>query len=147
MSRRFPLSSSHVLVGVSTQEAADKLVEPVARLAQQLGAKILLVHVTSSWEDDQAETHAKETGEKILCSLAGKLREKDIECQTVMPHANDVASELARVAVEHQCTLIMLGLTGQQVLTRLIMGDVPSSIIHKVQIPVLLYPVEWDGSV
>ena len=42
--------------------------------------------------------------------------------------------------------MIVLGLTGQQVLTRLISGDVPGNIIRKAQIPVFLYPPDWDGS-
>ena len=140
------MSSSHILVGIGTPEAGQKLVEPIGRMAKRLDAKVLLVHVTNTCESDDEESEALRQGLETLAVVAGELNDKGIETQLSMPFDNDVAAAIDRAAVENQCTMIVLGLTGQQVLTRLISGDVPGNIIRKAQIPVFLYPPDWDGS-
>ena len=64
-----------------------------------------------------------------------------------MLFSDDTAKAILNTARARNCSLIVLGLTGKGVLKRLIAGDVPTNIIRSSEIPVLLCPANWDGSI
>ena len=64
-----------------------------------------------------------------------------------MLFSDDTPKAILNTARARNCTMIALGLTGKGVLNRLIAGDVPPNLIRQTDLPVLLLPANWDGSV
>ena len=136
-----------MLVSVSSPWASEKLVGPIADLAARLDAEVLVAHVATLQDDDDAESDATERGEQTLGLLTKGLREAGVECDGVMLLSDDTPKAILNTARAKGCTAIVLGLTGKGVLKRLIAGDVPANLIRQTDLPVLLLPANWDGTI
>ncbi len=136
-----------MLVAVSSPWASEKLTGPIADLAARLGADVLVAHVTTLQDEDEHESDATQRGEQTLKVLVDGLREAGIAADGVMLFSDDTAKAILNTARARGCTLIVLGLTGKGVLKRLIAGDVPANIIRQADMPVLLCPANWTGTV
>ena len=136
-----------MLVAVSSPWASEKLAGPIADLAKRLGAEVLVSHVTTLHDEDEHESDATQRGEQTLKLIVDTLREAGIETEGVMLFSDDTAKAILNTAKARECTLIVLGLTGKGVLKRLIAGDVPANIIRQADMPVLLCPANWNGTI
>ena len=136
-----------MLVAVSSPWASEKLVGPIADLARRLQAETVVAHVAQLQEEDEHESDATQRGEQTLKLLTDGLREAGITAEGVMLFSDDTSKAILNTAHARQCTMIVLGLTGRGVLRRLIAGDVPSNLIRQTDLPVLLCPANWDGTV
>lgn len=141
------MSRSRILIAVSSPWASEKLAEPIADLARRLDARALVAHVAHLHEDDEHESDAKARGEQTLRLLTEKLQNAGIDAEGIMLFSDDVPKAILNTAKAHTCTMIILGLTGKGVLKRLIAGDVPNNIIRSADIPVLLCPANWNGTI
>ncbi len=141
------MSQSKLLVAVSSPWASEKLTEPIADLARRLDAQVIIAHVAQMQDQDEHESDARQRGEQTLNVLTASLRETGIETEGVMLFANDVAKAILNTARARNCTLIVLGLSGKGVLKRLIAGDVPGNLIRQADMPVLLCPANWSGTI
>lgn len=141
------MSQSKLLVAVSSPWASEKLTEPIADLARRLDAQAIIAHVAQMQDQDEHESDARQRGEQTLNVLTASLREAGIEAEGVMLFANDVAKAILNTARARNCTLIVLGLSGKGVLKRLIAGDVPGNLIRHADMPVLLCPANWSGTI
>lgn len=140
------LSQSKLLVAVSSPWASEKLLEPMVDLARRLDASAIVAHVAQLHEEDDHESDATHRGEQTLKLLTDGLRQAGIEAEGIMLFSDDTAKALLNTAHARQCTMIVLGLTGKGVLKRLIVGDVPGNLIRQTDMPVLLCPANWTGS-
>ena len=138
---------SRMLVSVSSPWASEKLVGPIADLAARLDAEVLVAHVATLQDDDDAESDATERGEQTLGLLTQGLRDAGVEADGVMLLSDDTPKAILNTARAKGCTCIVLGLTGKGVLKRLIAGDVPANLIRQTDLPVLLLPANWDGTI
>jgi len=145
--REFVLAKSKLLVAVSSPWASEKLTEPIADLAQRLDATVLVAHVAQLQDEDEHESDATDRGDQVLKLLSDGLNEAGVSCEGVMLFSDDIPKALLNTAKARDCTLIALGLTGKGVLKRLIAGDVPANIIRQADLPVLLLPANWNGTV
>ncbi|MEM1027915.1 MAG: universal stress protein [Planctomycetota bacterium] len=141
------MSKSKMLVAVSSPWASEKLAGPIADLAKRLGAEVLVSHVTTLHDEDEHESDATQRGEQTLKLIVDTLREAGIETEGVMLFSDDTAKAILNTAKARECTVIVLGLTGKGVLKRLIAGDVPANIIRQADMPVLLCPANWNGTI
>jgi len=139
------LHASRILVAVSSPWASQKLTEPLVDLSRRLGAEVVVCHVAKLHEEDETETDAKRRGEQTLKMLTQSILDAGIEAQGVMLFADDVTKAILNTAKARGCTLIVLGLSGKGVIKRLIAGDVPGNIIRQAEMPVMLFPSNWDG--
>src|SRR5690606_29916989 len=130
---------SRILVAVSSPWASQKVVEPVTDLARRLSAEVLVVHVSRP-SGGQMREQEQADGEAAISLLRSKLQEKNVPVQTLLMFSDDIARAILNTAVERQCTLIVLGLTGKNVFARLLAGNVPVELIRNTKIPVLLLP-------
>jgi len=140
------LSKSRLLVAVSSPWASEKLTAPLADFARRLGAEVVVAHVAEVKEEDESETDAKSRGEQTLKLLLEGLKNAGITAEGVILFADDVPKALINTAHARACTMIILGLTGKGVFKRLIAGDVPGNIIRMADLPVLLCPANWSGT-
>jgi nucleotide-binding universal stress UspA family protein len=138
---------SQLLVAVSSPWASDKLAEPIADLARRLDASVFVAHVATLQETDEHESDATQRGEQTLQLFTDRLKASGVEAEGIMLFSDDTAKAILNTARARNCSLIVLGLTGKGVLKRLIAGDVPTNIIRSSEIPVLLCPANWDGSI
>lgn len=138
---------SRLLVAVSSPWASGKLVGPIGDLAARLDAEVLVAHVATLHEADEHESDATQRGEQTLQLLTNGLKEAGVSAEGIMLFSDDTAKAILNTARARACTMIILGLTGKGVLKRLIAGDVPANIIRAADIPVMLCPANWEGSV
>jgi nucleotide-binding universal stress UspA family protein len=136
-----------LLVAVSSPWASEKLATPIVDLAHRLDAEAVVAHVAHSHDQDEHESDARQRGEQTLNLLTENLRRGGITAEGVMLFSDDIAKALINTARARGCTMIVLGLTGKGVLKRLIAGDVPANLIRQADLPVLLCPANWSGTV
>lgn len=140
------MSRSRILVAVSSPWASEKLAPPIADLARRLDAEAIVAHVAQLQEEDEHESDATQRGEATLKTLTDSLRASGVTVEGIMLFSDDTAKAILNTARARQCSLIILGLTGKGVLKRLIAGDVPSNLIRQTDLPVLLCPANWGGT-
>src|SRR2546421_55063 len=100
---------SRILVAVSSPWAAEKVAEPLAGLAMQLDAEVLVVHVSRP-SGGQMREQEQSDGEAAVRLLSDRLASKNIAVQTLLMFSDDIARAVLNTAVERQITLIVLGL-------------------------------------
>jgi len=137
---------SRILVAVSSPWASERVVEPVADLARQLGAEVLVVHVSRP-SGGQMREQEQADGEAAVRLLSGKLQEKGVLVQTLLMFSDDIARAVLNTAIEREITLIVLGLTGRNVFARLLSGNVPVELIKNTKVPVLLLLPDWGKGI
>jgi nucleotide-binding universal stress UspA family protein len=135
---------SRILVAVSSPWASQRLIEPVNGLASQLGADVVVAHVSRP-SGGQLREQEQSDGEAAVKLLADSLRGRDIKVETLLLFADDIAPAIINTAVEQKVTLIVLGMTGKNMFARLIAGNVPVELIKQTRVPVLLIPPDWDS--
>jgi nucleotide-binding universal stress UspA family protein len=136
---------SRLLVAVSSPWAAQKVVDPVALLATQLNAEVLVVHVSRPSAGQMREQEQAD-GEAAISLLREALQQREVAVQTLLMFSDDIARAVLNTAVERECSMIVLGLTGKNIFARLLAGNVPVELIKNTKIPVLLLPPDWNGS-
>ena len=139
--------SSRMLIAVSSPWASEKLAAPIEDLARRLQAEAVVAHVAQVQGDDEHEQDASLRGEQTLKLLTHVLREAGIAAESVMLFSDDVSKAILNTAKARGCNLIVLGLSAKGRLKRLIAGDVPTNVIRQTEIPVLLYPANWNGEI
>ncbi len=137
---------SRILVAVSTPEASERVVVPVADLAKRLDAEVLVIHVTRPTAAT-ASNDRGDQGEQAVRTLGDKIRGKGVAVQTLLMFSDDVAQAILSTANERKATLILLGLTGKNVFARLIAGNVPVELLRETKIPVMLLPPDHRGTI
>ncbi len=137
---------SRMLIAVSSPWASQKLASPIADMAKRLDAEGVIAHVAQLHDEDEHETDAQQRGEQTLQLLNDQLNEAGVTVESLMLFADDVSKAILNTAKARSCTMIVLGLTGKGVLKRLIAGDVPANIVRQADMPVLLCPANWNGS-
>ncbi|MEM8783366.1 MAG: universal stress protein [Planctomycetota bacterium] len=137
---------SRVLVAVSSPWASEKLITPVSDLAKRLASEVVIAHVATLQDQDDHESEATERGEQTLRLMVKGLGDAGVSAEGVMLFSDDTPKAILNTARARQCTMIALGLTGKGALKRLISGDVPANLIRQTDLPVLLLPANWDGT-
>src|SRR5437588_5886744 len=110
---------SRILVAVSSPYAAQKVVDCVGDLAQRLAADVLVVHVSRP-SGGQMREQEQADGEAAIRLLRDGLRERNLAVQDLLMFSDDIARAILNTAVEHECSMIVLGLTGKNVFARLL---------------------------
>src|SRR5437764_13678104 len=137
---------SRILVAVSSPWASEKVAEPLAGLAKQLDAEVLVVHVSRP-SGGQLREQEQADGESAIRLLRDRLQERGVPVQDLLMFSDDIARAIINTAVEREVTLIVLGLTGKNVFARLLAGNVPVELIRQTRIPVLILPPDWNRTV
>lgn len=136
-----------ILLAVSDRWVPDARVDAIAAFAARLGASVLVVHVAYGTEQSAAEVSP---GERVLEQIANQLRKGlggEGKVESLLLFSDDVANATVKTALEHHCTMIMVGLSSKGMLTRLIEGNVAQEIIRATKMPVLLLPHDWTGAI
>ena len=132
---------SKILVAVSSALAAERLIKPVADIAQKLSAEVLVIHVSRPSAGQGRESEEAE-GDRAVRTLQDGIAATGITVTTLLMFSDDIAKAILNTADEQGATLLCLGLTGKNVFARLLAGNVPVELIRNTKVPVLLFPPE-----
>lgn len=141
------MAKSRILVAVSTPWASEKLCESIRDLADRLSASVVVAHVAQTQDEDTSETEARERGEQTLATLAGKLTESHVAVEGVLLFGDDIARAILNAAAAHDVTMIALGASGKGRVARLLAGDIPQQVMRSSELPVLVFPPDWAGTI
>jgi nucleotide-binding universal stress UspA family protein len=135
---------SKILLAVSELWTVDKRIDALGQWANRLDAPILVVHIVAG----MTETEGQETpGEHALKEVTARLKKSTPRVESLLLFANDLVDALLKTAEEHQITMIVLGLSRQGVIERLIEGNVQRAVLNSSRLPVLALPSDWDGTI
>ena len=136
---------TRILTAVSTTQASERLVTPIADLAARLSAEVLVMHV--SRPTGAAAAREASEGEEAVRMLAQGIADRGVAVQTLLLFSDDVAQAILNTADQREASLIVLGLTGKNVFARLTSGNVPVELIRQTRIPVMLLPPDFKQKV
>jgi nucleotide-binding universal stress UspA family protein len=137
---------SRILLAVSSNYAAQKVVDCIVDLSQRLAAEILVVHVSRPSGGQMREQEQQE-GESAIRYLRDKLVARGVAVQDLLLFSDDIARAILNTAIEREASMIVLGLTGKNVFARLLAGNVPVELIKNTKIPVLILPPDWNKTI
>jgi nucleotide-binding universal stress UspA family protein len=137
---------SRILLAVSSNYAAQKVVDCIVDLSKRLAAEILVVHVSRP-SGGQMREQEQEEGESALRYLRERLVSRGVAVQDLLLFSDDIARAILNTAVEREASMIVLGLTGKNVFARLLAGNVPVELIKNTKIPVLILPPDWNRTI
>ncbi|HTV48788.1 MAG TPA: universal stress protein [Phycisphaerae bacterium] len=135
---------SKILLAVSEQWTVDKRIDALGQWANRLDAPILVVHVVAGMAENEGQ---ESSGEQTLKQVTARLRQSTPRVESLLLFANDLVDALLKTAQEHQITMIVLGLSRQGVIERLIEGNVQRAVLNSSRLPVLALPPDWDGTI
>jgi nucleotide-binding universal stress UspA family protein len=138
---------SRILVAVSTPWASEKLYATVRDLAGRLQASVVVAHVARATETDETPEDIKQRGEQTLNILTGKLKEVSVPAEGLLLYGDDVAKAILNAAEAQHATMIIMGLSGKGIVSRLLAGDIPQQIMRSATVPVMMFPPDWSGTV
>ncbi|MGC9259951.1 MAG: universal stress protein [Phycisphaerae bacterium] len=133
---------SKILLAVSEQWSGDKRLDTLGQWANRFDAPIIAVHVVVGLSENTKE---ESPGERALKSVVGQLKKTNPRVESLLLFANDLADGIFQAANEHGATMIVMGLSRQGVLERLIEGNIQRVILNKSQLPILALPADWNG--
>lgn len=133
---------SKILLAVSEQWTGDKRLDALGQWANRLDAPIIAVHVVVGLSETSKE---ESPGERALKAVVAQLKRTNPRVESLLLFANDLVDGLFQAATEHDATMIILGLSRQGVLERLIEGNIQRSILNHSRLPILALPPEWNG--
>jgi nucleotide-binding universal stress UspA family protein len=142
-----------IVVGVDGTEGADRALDAAARLAQLVGAELVVVSVVqphglseSALAPFAGREHASyaEVLESLASQIAIRAKER-VEAVGVAgvgaeTRVGDVAQVILEIADEKQADAIVVGKRGTGRLAGLLVGSVSQKLVSLAQCPVLVVP-------
>jgi len=116
-----------IVVGAHGSPTSEVAEEVAARLANELGAELVLIHVS----DDMV------TAEDILHLAAERVRALGVEAQT-RHREGDVAESIVAAAAELRADLLVIGDHGMGPASRFSLGGLPSQVAHHAPVDILV---------
>ena len=132
-----------ILVALENGEADKRLLPHISRLAGQVGAELLLLHVADGWAARNfeqlklAESAEMKADSEYLESTAAQLRATGLRVDTLLALGNP-PNEIVRIAVRSGCDLIALASHGHKLIGDLIHGSTIDKVRHNTTIPLLV---------
>ncbi|MBI9020555.1 MAG: universal stress protein [Verrucomicrobia bacterium] len=155
----------NILVAVDFSKNTDEVMAQAAALGKGLGAKLWIVHVTSTalqaaYESTQlydfapefisaaggdvelardlcAEEYKRE--HQSLLNLSGKMREAGVDAQAMLLKG-DAAALILEKAEDLDIDIIVMGSHGHGLLRKVLLGSVSEAVIRKAFCSVLIVP-------
>ena len=135
-----------LVVGVDGSEQAARAAGYAVELAGRLGAGVLLVHIVPSvavpagaigFGEEWLQAH-RVRGEALLDVLINKLERPGLPLAKRLVDAGSPAEVLSDIAGELKAEMVVVGSTGLNTVTRLLLGSVADRLVHLSPVPVLV---------
>jgi manganese transport protein len=132
-----------ILVALENSEADNRLVPHISSLARQVGASLLLLHVSDGWAARNfeqlklTESDEMKADGAYLQSRADELRQSGLSVETLLALGNP-PTEILKVAESTGCDLIALTSHGHKFIGDLLHGSTIDKVRHNTTIPLLV---------
>lgn len=132
-----------ILVALENGAADERLLPHVSRLAAQLNAELLLLHVADGWAARNfeqlklAESAEMKADREYLEATAGRLRASGLRVDTLLALGNP-PDEIVKIAASSGCDLIALASHGHKLIGDLFHGSTIDKVRHNTTIPLLV---------
>ena len=132
-----------ILVALENGEADKRLLPHISRLARQVGAELLLLHVADGWAARNfeqlklAESAEMKADSEYLETMAGQLRADGLEVDTLLALGNP-PNEIVKIAAKSGCDLIALASHGHKLIGDIVYGSTIDKVRHNTAIPLLV---------
>ena len=132
-----------ILVALENGPADQRLLPHVSRLAQQVGAGLLLLHVADGWAARNfeqlklAESAEMKADNEYLQTTAAQLRASGLTVETLLALGNP-PNEIVRTASASGCDLIALASHGHKLIGDIVYGSTIDKVRHNTSIPLLV---------
>lgn len=133
---------SKVMVAISDHWVSDARIDALARWTLQQQGEVICVHISPS---GLVPGHLETPGEKILKDITARIARINPKVQSLLLFATDITEALNKSIAEHKASLLVMGLSHQGLIERLIEGNVPRAILAQCRVPILALPADWDG--
>ena len=141
------MSASRIFIAVSSPWASEKLVDTVRDMAIRLGASVVVAHVAQATSEDESKDDVTQRAKQTLDALAQSLTQAGIDAEPMLLFGEDKALAIMSAAKAQQATMLIVGATAKGRWSRIFEGDVPRRILRQADIPVLMLPLDWSGSI
>jgi nucleotide-binding universal stress UspA family protein len=141
-----PIQVSTIMVPIDFSDNARPVLEWGAHLAQEHGAKVLLLHAYHlPVEFQQLEgaylppdfwSNVKSEADQTLSKFAEELRKSGIDVETVVREGYP-ASVIIDEAADQSVDLIVIGTHGLSGLKHMLLGSIAERVVQKAHCPVL----------
>lgn len=137
------MAQKTILFATDFSLASDAALPHAEALAQQSGARLLIVHVEEpplAYGGGELYYGLPEPSSERILKMLEDVKPADPK----LPFAHrltmgDPAGEIVRIAGEEGAEMIVLGTHGRTGMTRLLMGSVAEAIVRRAPCPVLVY--------
>jgi manganese transport protein len=132
-----------ILVALENGSADERLVPHVSRLARQVGAELLLLHVADGWAARNfeqlklAESAEMKADSAYLEGTAERLRGEGLPVDTLLALGNP-PNEIVKIAAKMNCDLIALASHGHKLIGDILHGSTIDRVRHNTTIPLLV---------
>ena len=132
-----------ILVALENGPADERLLPHIGRLARQVGAELLLLHVADGFaarnfeQLDLAESDEMKADRAYLEATAVRLRADGLRVETQLALGNP-PNEIVKVAAQSGCDLIALASHGHKLIGDLLHGSTIDRVRHNTALPLLV---------
>jgi nucleotide-binding universal stress UspA family protein len=140
------VSISKILVATDFSPQAELASLWAIRLADQFGARLLLLHVIDIFSLAELSCRAV-GGEPLLPMLRDEAKQNMQGWESRIPNSQALIREgsprpvIVESAVELQCQMIVMGTHGRSGLAHLLLGSVAEYVVRYSKVPVLTVPL------
>lgn len=141
-----------ILVALENGPADRSLLPHVGKLAGELGAELILLHVADGWAARYfnslklAESEEMRADQAYLEAIATELRTSGLRVRTLLALGNP-PGEILKAATAQGCDLIAMTTHGHRFLGDIIFGSTIAEVRHRSLIPVLLVRANPPSSI
>ena len=134
---------SHILVPLENSPADDTVLAHVAKLVQESGGRVSLMHVADGYVARNYDQLKLAPSQEMLEDVEYlNKRESELRSLNIVTSAHlawgEPADEIIKYAEEIQCDLIAMATHGHGLVADFVLGSVTRSVRHRTNIPVLL---------
>ena len=120
---------------------------PIADIVGRLAAEVVVAHVARQRDEDESESDARKRGEETIKIFIDALEAQGLPAEGVMLFSDDVAKAILNTARGRNCSVVVVGFGREKSMLKRFLGrDVVQELLKQTDIPVLLCPAEWHGT-
>jgi nucleotide-binding universal stress UspA family protein len=144
-----------IMSPIDFSEHSDDALQTATALASTFGSELCLVHVVPAipklppasavFHEREYEDELHRQAQVRLDEIAGTIAKRGVKVRSVVGTANDVSSELLRIAEDNGVDLIVIATHGMTGWHKLAFGSVAEKVVRVANCPVLVLRAQAES--